>query len=87
MDYFTPLAEAALDIVDSALSGKDWLIGDTCTIADLGCWGRMVFMAEGGLEIDRWPNIKAWSGRIAAMPGYEHPDTLIPKKDCDFDPG
>jgi len=46
----------------------------------------MVFMAEGGLEITRWPNIEAWSKRIAAMPGYDHPYSLIPKKDREFDP-
>jgi len=86
MDYFTPLAESALDVVDAALAGRDWLVGDACSIADLGCWGRMVFMAEGGLEITRWPNIEAWSKRIAAMPGYDHPYSLIPKKDREFDP-
>ena len=86
MDYFTPLAESALDVVDAALQGRDWLVGDACSIADLGCWGRMVFMAEGGLEITRWPNIAAWSKRIADMPGYDHPYSLIPKKDHEFDP-
>lgn len=86
MDYFLPLADAALDYVDTALDGRDWLVGDACTIADLGCWGRMVFMAEGGLDIDRWPNLKAWSERITGMAGYDHPYTLIPKKDREFDP-
>ena len=87
MDYFTPLATSALDVVDAALKDRDWLVADTCTIADLGCWGRMVFMAEGGLEISNWPNIEAWSKRITALPGYEHPYGLIPKKDREFDPG
>jgi glutathione S-transferase len=86
MDYFTPLAHGALDVVDAALVGRDWLVGDTCTIADLGCWGRMVFMAEGGLEIERWPNIERWSNQITSMSGYDHPYTLIPKKDREFDP-
>jgi len=30
MDYFTPLAESALDVVDAALAGRDWLVGDAC---------------------------------------------------------
>lgn len=86
IDYFTPLANSALDVVDAALVGRDWLVGDTCTIADLGCWGRMVFMAEGGLEIERWPNIQRWSNQIMNMPGYDHPYSLIPKKDREFGP-
>jgi glutathione S-transferase len=91
MAHFRPLAEAALDTVEQALEagpggGRDWLVGDACSIADLGCWGRMVFMEEGGIEIDRWPAVKAWSERIRAMPGYDHPYELIPKKDREFDP-
>lgn len=84
MAYFRPLAEAALTVVDKALAGRRWLVGDTCTIADIGCWGRMVFMAEGGLEITNWPNVEAWSQRLQAMPGFALPYDLIPKKDREF---
>jgi glutathione S-transferase len=87
MDYFRPLAEAAIGFVDQALAGRDWLVGDAPSIADIGCWGRMVFMAEGGLEIARWPNVEAWSRRLAAMPGYALPYDLIPKKDREIGPG
>lgn len=87
MDHFRPLAEAALSFVDTALAGRQWLVGESCTIADIGCWGRMVFMAEGGLDIARWPNIEAWSRRLAAMPGFALPYDLIPKKDAELGPG
>ena len=84
MEYFRPLAEAALGFVDAALEGRDWLVGDALTIADLGCWGRMVFMAEGGIEIGRWPRLAAWAQRLAALPGFALPYDLIPKKDTEF---
>ncbi len=84
MDYFRPLAEAAIGFVDRALEGRDWLVGSGPTIADIGCWGRMVFMAEGGLDITRWPNVQAWSERLKAMPGFALPYDLIPKKDQEF---
>ena len=87
MAYYRPLAEAAIGFVDTALAGRDWLVGDATTIADIGCWGRMVFMAEGGLDIERWPNVAAWSRRLAAMPGFALPYDLIPKKDREIDPG
>jgi len=70
MAHFRPLAEAALSFVDKALMGRQWLVGEACTIADIGCWGRMVFMAEGGIDIARWPNLEAWSRRLKAMPGF-----------------
>jgi len=85
MAYFRPLAEAALDFVDKALESRRWLVGDACSIADLGCWGRMVFMAEGGLDIALRPNLVAWSERLKAMPGFALPYDLIPKKDREFE--
>src|SRR5436190_17541595 len=36
MDFFGPPAEAALDLVDKSLEGRQWLVGDHCTIADIG---------------------------------------------------
>jgi glutathione S-transferase len=81
MEHFRPLAEAALTFMDQALQGRDWLVGDACTIADIGCWGRMVFMAEGGMDIAGWPNVEVWSRRLEAMPGFALPYDLIPKKD------
>jgi glutathione S-transferase len=86
MAHFRPLAETALAFFDKALADRAWLVGDACTIADIGCWGRMVFMAEGGIEITNWPNIEAWSRRLAAMPGFGLPYDLIPKKDTEMVP-
>jgi len=84
MAHFRPLADAALSFIDRALQGRAWLVGDSCTIADIGCWGRMVFMSEGGIDIGRWRNVEAWSNRLKAMPGFALPYDLIPKQDHDF---
>jgi glutathione S-transferase len=86
MAYFMPPAEEALTFVDQSLVGRQWLVGNACTIADIGCWGRMVFMAEGAFDISRWPNLLAWSERLKAMPGFALPYELIPKKDRDMVP-
>jgi len=84
VNYFRPGAEAALDLIDKSLEGKSWLVGDSCTIADIGCWGRMVFMAEGGMSLDRRPHAAAWRDRLMAMPGFALPYDLIPKKDAEI---
>ena len=83
---FRPRAEAALSFVDKTVTGQTFLVGDYPTIADIGCWGRMVFMAEGGFEIANWPHLEAWANRIKAMPGFALPYDLIPSKDREFDP-
>jgi hypothetical protein len=38
---FRPRAEATLSFVDKTVKDQPFLVGDYCTIADLGCWGRM----------------------------------------------
>jgi len=84
VDYFKPGAEAALDFIDRSLAGRQWLVGERCTIADIGCFGRMVFMAEGGMSLDSRPNAQAWRERLMAMKGFALPYDLIPKKDTEF---
>ena len=86
MAYFRPPAEEALSFIDQTLADRQWLVGETCTIADIGCWGRMVFMAEGGFDIANWPNLLAWSERLKAMPGFALPYDLIPSKDREMVP-
>ena len=81
---FRPRAEVALAFVDNTLKDRPFLVSDACTIADIGCWGRMVFMAEGGFEIGSWPHLEAWAGRLMAMPGFALPYDLIPSKDREF---
>ena len=83
---FRPRAEAALSFVDNTVKDRPFLVGDYCTIADIGCWGRMVFMAEGEFDIANWPRLEAWAGRLKAMPGFALPYDLIPSKDREFDP-
>ena len=82
---FRPRAEAALSFVDKTVKDRPFLVGDDCTIADIGCWGRMVFMAEGGFDIADWPYLAAWAARIKAMPGFALPYDLIPSKDREYD--
>src|SRR6266581_3439804 len=81
---FRPQAEAALAFVDTTVKDRPFLVGDHCTIADIGCWGRMVFMAEGGFEIGGWPYLEAWANRLKAMPGFALPYDLIPSKDREY---
>jgi glutathione S-transferase len=81
---FRPRAVAALSFVDKTVKEHPFLVGDKCTIADIGCWGRMVFMAEGGFEIGGWPYLEAWAARIKTMPGFALPYDLIPSKDREF---
>ncbi len=56
-----------LGFVDRALAGRDWLVGDVLTGADV----QMSFVGEAarGLRA-RYPNMDAWVRRFQARPAY-----------------
>ncbi|KIV92972.1 hypothetical protein PV10_04222 [Exophiala mesophila] len=53
-------------VVDKHLaeSGSRYIVGDKCTIADIALspWAKILDFA--GLNIDEWPNVKAWQERM-----------------------
>jgi glutathione S-transferase len=81
---FRPRAEAALSFVDCTLRDRPFWLARSARSQIIGCWGRMVFMAEGGFEIGHWPHLEAWADRLKAMPGFALPYDLIPSKDREF---
>lgn len=69
---------AALQVLDAHLSGRDWVVGDGVTIADLSCCGYLFYPEPFGFDRLAHPNIDAWLARIAALPGWKHPYDLMP---------
>jgi len=72
---YKPLASARLidrlTIVDKALAGKEFLMGDTFTVADaylftVAGWSKFV-----SLDISSLTNLTAYLGRIAARPAVQ----------------
>jgi glutathione S-transferase len=61
---------AALEAMERHLSGREYLVGDAPTVADLALYAYTHVADEGGFEMDRCTAISAWLGRIAALPGY-----------------
>jgi glutathione S-transferase len=81
-----PRAEAALSFINKLVENQPFVVDDYCTIADIACWGGMVFMAEGGFDNANWPDLGTWVGQLKAMPGFALAYQLIPSKDHEFDP-
>ncbi len=75
--------KAAYGVLNTELSGKDWLVGDQLTIADLSCCGYLFYPEPFGFDRADWPNIDAWLTRIAATPGWKHPYDLMPGSPAD----
>lgn len=78
---FSDNADVALKVLDGALAKGPFLVGKEASIADIGCWAPVAFLDEAGLALDNYPNIKAWSERLAKLPGFKLPYDLMPKED------
>ncbi len=70
--------KAAYAVLNGALEGRDWLVGDGPTMADFSCCGYLYYPEDFGFDRKEWPNIDAWLDRIAALPGWKHPYDLMP---------
>ena len=60
----------ALDAMESHLAGREFLVGERYTIADISLYAYTHVAPEGGFDLSRYPAINAWLGRVAAQPGH-----------------
>lgn len=73
-------AEANLAIVNKRLTGRQFLVSDKPTIADISMTGYLYYPAEEfGFDIAKdHPAIGAWLDRMKALPDWKHPYDLMP---------
>lgn len=57
-------------VIDATLSKTPFLTGENATIADLAIYSYTAIAPEGNVSLDGYPNIRAWLGRIEALPGF-----------------
>ena len=53
------------------LEVNSWLVGEHATIADLANYSYIAVADEGGLDMQSYPNIRAWLSRVEALEGFE----------------
>lgn len=75
--------KAAYAVLEKHLEGRDWIVGDSITNADLTCCGYLYYPEPFGFDRADWPNIDAWLSRISAQPGWKHPYDLMPGNPSD----
>jgi glutathione S-transferase len=60
----------ALEAMERHLSGREFLVGDGPTVADLALYAYTHVADEGGFEMARFAAIGAWLERVGGLPGY-----------------
>jgi len=76
-DEFEPQREAkmkggerSLRRLEGALDGRDYVVGDSLTLADIALYGYTHVAEEGGFSLEPYPAVRAWLDRVAAEPGH-----------------
>ncbi len=63
-------AREALDVLAAHLAGRDWLVGESPTIADVAVFAYTSRAGDIGLDPTDWPPVAAWLDRVRALPAF-----------------
>jgi len=61
---------AALEVMEGHLRDRAFFVGESYSIADIALYAYTHVAPEGGFQLDRFPAIQAWIGRVAAQPDH-----------------
>ncbi|MGH8189309.1 MAG: glutathione S-transferase C-terminal domain-containing protein, partial [Steroidobacteraceae bacterium] len=79
VEFLRGRALGAFAIVEKHLATHPFLLGEAPTIADFSLVGYQYYEEETTIDRNAFPNIRAWTRRIAALPGWKHPYELMPR--------
>jgi glutathione S-transferase len=59
-----------LPLIEQHLSRRDWLALDRPTIAECAVFPYIALSWEGGVTLEPYPAVQAWTERVKVLPGY-----------------
>lgn len=57
---------AALDLMEQHLQGRDWFVGTRLSLADIALYAYTQFAEQPGFQLDTRPDVSAWLVRVKA---------------------
>lgn len=70
--------EEILDLLDTHLQQRQFLVEDQYSIADIAVYGYTHVAGEAGYEMSRWPEVQRWLDTITQQPNYLNDLTPYP---------
>jgi glutathione S-transferase len=59
-----------LEALERGLDDKEFLVGESYSVADISVYAYTHVAAEGGFDLGPYPGIRAWLDRVASQPGH-----------------
>ena len=63
-------AHGLLKVMDGQLGTREFLVGNTATLADIAGYSYLSAAPEGNVDLAAYPNVRAWLARVEALPGF-----------------
>ncbi len=79
IEFMKGRLKAAYAVLNAHLDGRDWIVGNEVTNADLSCCGYLYYPEPFGFDRAEWPHIDAWLTRLSEQPRWKHPYDLMQK--------
>lgn len=64
------IAQKLFTTLEPWFATRAFALGDTATVADVAAYTYIAHAPEGGLDLGPYPALRAWLGRIEALPGF-----------------
>jgi glutathione S-transferase len=61
---------AALAGLEAHLVDREWVAGNTYTVADLALWAYVHLAGDVDVDLAAHPSVRAWIERVQATPGF-----------------
>jgi glutathione S-transferase len=68
----------ALGALEGELSDREFLVGDSYSVADICLYGYVHCAEEGGFDLTEYPSVGRWRLRVQDQPGYRSIDEIGP---------
>ena len=63
-------AHDVLALLDAQLAARQFLVGNSYGVADIGLYGYVHVAGEAGLELEPYTAVRGWLTRVEAQPGF-----------------
>ena len=64
------VGEGALRVLDEHLSGREFVVGTGCSIADVSLFAYTHVAADAGYDLEAYPSVSAWLARVRGQPRF-----------------